>query len=68
MNPVDFVNVFSNIETPIKGVRLPVLKIEDRHKKDVGIDNNCSNYDFLRALCKKGFLDLNLKKNSKNHN
>ena len=68
MNPVDFVNTFSNIETPIKGVRLPVLKIEDRHKKEVGLNNDCSNYDFLRALCKKGFLNLNLKKNSKEYN
>lgn len=65
MNPTDFVSEFSGIETPIKGVRLPVLKIEDRHKKDVALDINCSNYDFLRALCKKGFLNLNLKKGSK---
>jgi DNA polymerase-3 subunit alpha len=67
MTLTDFVNDFSGIETPIKGVRLPVLKIEDRHKKAVGLSNNCENYDFLRALCKKGFLDLNLKKGSKEY-
>lgn len=67
MNPAEFINEFSGIETPIKGVRLPVLKIEDRHKKDVNLDVDCSNYDFLRALCKKGFLNLNLKKGSKEY-
>jgi DNA polymerase-3 subunit alpha len=68
MNPIDFINTFSDIETPIKGVRLPVLKIEDKYKKELGLENNCSNYDFLRALCKKGFLNLNLKKNFKEYN
>jgi DNA polymerase III alpha subunit len=67
MTLTDFVNDFSNIETPIKGVRLPVLKIEDRHKKAVGLSNDCQNYDFLRALCKKGFLDLKLEKSSKEY-
>ena len=38
------------------------------NKKEVGLNNDCSNYDFLRALCKKGFLNLNLKKNSKEYN
>lgn len=67
MSPSEFIESFSAIETPIKGVRLPVLKIEDRHKKEAGVTNDCSNFDFLRALCKKGFLSLNLKKGTKEY-
>ena len=68
MTTQDFVNEFSAIETPIKGVRLPEIKIEERHRKELGLKEDCGNSDFLRALCKKGFLSLGHKKGSKEYN
>ena len=68
MTPTDFINDFSIIENPIKGVRLPQIKIEERHRKDLGLKEDCANYDFLRALCKQGFLKMGLKKDSKEYN
>jgi len=68
MTTQDFVNEFSAIETPIKGVRLPEIKIEERHRKELGLKEDCGNSDFLRALCKKGFLSLGYKKGSKEYN
>jgi DNA polymerase III subunit alpha len=68
MNPIDFTNQFSLIESPIKGVRLPEIKIEPRHRKELCVADNCTNTDFLRALCKKGFLQLGFKKDSKEYN
>jgi len=67
MIPLDFTNQFSEIESPIKGVRLPTIKIEERHRKELNLPEDCNNYDFLRALCKKGFLALNLKKGTKEY-
>lgn len=37
------------------GVRLPQVNISDKLKLDLGLDLNCSNYDVLVALVKKGF-------------
>jgi DNA polymerase-3 subunit alpha len=67
MNTLDFVSQFSTIESPIKGVRLPEIKIEERHRKDLGLGEDCSNFDFLRSLCKKGFLALGHAKGSKEY-
>ncbi len=68
MSPEKFISSFEIIEPPIKGVRLPEIKIEERHRKELGLGEDCSNFDFLRALCKKGFLALNFKKGSKEYN
>lgn len=62
-----FIGQFSPITSPIKGVRLPEIKTEARHRKDLGLGNDCTNFDFLRALCKKGFEKLNLQKGSKEY-
>lgn len=67
MNPIEFINEFSGIENPIKGVRLPELKIEEKYFLSLGLDASVSNFDFLRALCKKGFSSLNLKKGTKEY-
>ena len=36
------------------GVRLPKIKIEDRHYDQLNLDKKISNYDFLRNLCLSG--------------
>ena len=36
------------------GVRLPKIKIDPIHYKSLGLEENTSNYDFLRALCFQG--------------
>jgi len=46
------------------GVRLPQFKIEPRYKKQIGLDNDCTNYEFLHGLCLKGFKALKLDKKS----
>src|SRR5882724_10091636 len=64
MNPLEFTSQFSGIENPIRGVRLPEIKFEERHRKELGLKEDCSNFDFLKALCRKGFAILNFKKDS----
>ena len=64
MNTQEFTSQFSGIESPIKGVRLPEIKFEERHRKELKLPPTASNADFLRALCLKGFTTLNLKKDS----
>jgi DNA polymerase-3 subunit alpha len=54
MNAQDFTSKFSPITSPIKGVRLPEIKLEKRHLKELHLKDGCSNYDFLRALCEHG--------------
>jgi DNA polymerase-3 subunit alpha len=54
---------FSNYESPFPaGVKLPEIKIEQRHYQSLGIANDTSNFEFLRRLCfegvkKRGILD-----------
>lgn len=64
MNVQEFTSLFSGIENPIKGVRLPEIKFEERHLKELKLPLTASNFDFLRALCLKRFSNLNLKKDS----
>lgn len=64
MNPKNFVDSFEEINIPLHGVRLPQFKIESKYKNAIGLKDGGSNFDFLRALCVKGFKDLSLKKDS----
>jgi len=54
---------FSNYESPFPaGVKLPEIKIEQRHYQSLGIGDDTSNFEFLRRLCfegvkKRGILD-----------
>lgn len=64
MNLTAFTEQFKGIENPIKGVRLPEIKFEERHLKELKLSSTASNFEFLRALCLKGFNNLNLKKDS----
>jgi len=62
-----FESNFSNIDLPLHGVRLPEFIIDDKYKHEVGISEDSSNYDFLRALTLKGLKSLNLKKDSEEY-
>ena len=43
---------FTDYKSPIPpGVRLPEIKIDDRHYERLNIQKGCSNLDFLRQLC-----------------
>jgi DNA polymerase-3 subunit alpha len=55
MTKNSFYNNFSSYEgcSP-PGVRLPKIVIEQRHYKRLGISNEVSNLDFLKALCVSG--------------
>lgn len=44
------------------GVRLPKIRIESRHYKDLNLPPSTSNYDFLRSLCNKGVKDKGINK------
>jgi len=39
------------------GVKLPKIKIDQSYYHDLGLEEDTSNYDFLRALCLKGVKD-----------
>ena len=41
---------FKKYDLGIKGVRLPSFDIPLEEKKRVGVDKDCSNFDFLKAL------------------
>jgi len=58
----DFNSLFSNIKLPIHGVRLPEFNIESRIKKQYGLEENSSNYDFLMQVCRSNFKKLNIAK------
>ena len=62
-----FESRFKDLDLPLHGVRLPEFKIENKYKHEVGISEDSSNYDFLRALSLKGFKDLNINKDSQEY-
>ena len=64
MIDTSFTNDFEELNLPLHGVRLPKFKIEDKYKESISLDKNCSNYDFLRGLCIKGYKSLDIKKDS----
>jgi DNA polymerase-3 subunit alpha len=55
---------FENYNLAIHGVRLPQFNIDNRHKHKLEISEDCSNHEFLRSLCLRGFKNLNLTKDS----
>ena len=68
MNAANFDELFSDINLPFHGVRLPEFQIDNKYKHEVNISEDSSNYDFLRALTLKGLKSLNLKKDSNEYN
>lgn len=67
INLKTFDSNFSNVDLCLHGVRLPEFHIDNRYKHELGISEDSSNYDFLRALTLKGLKNLNLKKDSKEY-
>lgn len=67
MDTASFTQQFENIDVPMHGVRLPEFTIEPKYKRQMGLSEDCSNYNFLRSLCIAGFNKLNLKKGSKEY-
>ena len=66
-NIKDFSDKFENTELDIHGVRLPEFEIDLASKRHLGISEDSSNYDFLRALASNGFKTLNINKTDKNY-
>jgi len=63
----NFCNSFSAIDLPLHGVRLPSFEIEVKYKRNAGLSEDVNNYDFLRGLCRNGFNELNLSKDSEEY-
>lgn len=61
---MSFSDKFKNYDLAIYGVRLPKFEIDKRHKHRLASPEDCSNYDFLRALSLEGFKKLGVKKDS----
>lgn len=53
----NFLNRFQKYNIPLitNGVKLPVFVPTDEQKREIGVNLNCSNSDFLFKLCKIGF-------------
>ena len=63
----EFSDGFESTELDIHGVRLPEFEIDLASKRHLGISEDVSNYDFLRALASNGFKALNINKSDKNY-
>jgi DNA polymerase-3 subunit alpha len=62
-----FSNKFDKLDLGLHGVRLPEFNIEISSKRKLGISEDVSNYDFLRALALNGFKSLNINKSNKDY-
>ena len=63
-----FEDQFEKLDLNIHGVRLPEFTIEKEYLSLIDNPEKIKNtYDFLIALCQKGFKKLDLKKGSKKH-
>ena len=66
-NKKDFSDKFEDTELDIHGVRLPEFEIDLASKRHLGISEDSSNYDFLKALALNGFKTLNINKSDKDY-
>ena len=66
-NTKDFSDKFQDTELDIHGVRLPEFEIDLASKRHLGISEDSSNYDFLKALALNGFKNLNINKSDKDY-
>lgn len=67
LNSKDFSIIFSSLDLPLHGVRLPEFNIDNKYKRDLKLSEDTSNYDFLRALTLKGLKNINLRKDDKEY-
>lgn len=51
---MNFYENFSTLDLDLHGVRLPSFNIERKYKERISIDENCSNYEFIKQLCEFG--------------
>ena len=58
----NFNSCFTDFKLPLYGVRLPEFNIESRLKKEYGLKEESSNYDFLMQVCRANFKKLNIAK------
>ena len=58
----EFDSLFDCKRTPIYGVRLPEITITNELRRKFGAKDDCSNYDFLKQVCRDGFKKLNIPK------
>ena len=56
----NFTEQFNELNIPLHGVRLPSFNIKKRHKRELGVSEDISNEDFLKALCEKNLNEKNL--------
>lgn len=63
-----FIDKFEKYNIPeiSNGVKLPSFEIEQKHKERLSLDKNCSEYDFLLALCLEG-LEKKVGRNNSNY-
>ena len=59
---MSFKSHFKGIDLPLHGVRLPTFEIESQYKREIGVSEDISNYDFLRSLANTGFKNLKINK------
>ena len=64
LSPDNYLSQFSKLDLPLHGVRLPSFIIDKKYKQRINVEDNISNYDFLRALTREGFKSLKLTKGS----
>ena len=56
----NFYSKFSKLDLPLHGVRLPDFQIEPRLKKEYGLKEDSTNYDFLLQVCRKNFKNFDM--------
>ena len=62
----NFYSKFSKLDLPLHGVRLPDFQVEPRLKKDYGLEESSTNYDFLLQVCRKNFKNFDIEKEDYN--
>lgn len=67
MTTKDFLSNFDSLTIPIKGVRLPSFKIEEKYLKKFQLKKDITNLEFLRTLCISGFKNLKFSPKSKEY-
>jgi DNA polymerase III alpha subunit len=57
-----FLSQFKELDIPLHGVRLPSFDIDIKYKRALGVSEDISNQDFLKALCEDGLQRRNEKR------
>tara|TARA_R110000772_G_scaffold249530_1_gene363759 strand:- start:3338 stop:6061 length:2724 start_codon:yes stop_codon:yes gene_type:complete len=57
---MSFLDKFKDYNVEIHGVRIPPFEISQQYKEEAGVEQDCSNYEFLTAIAKKSLKDKGL--------